>query len=103
MSCNYFHYVDQEPYIKAICKEINDEIPSTSSSSSDRTTSPLELPNLIASNIENMIVTLSSLENQLYNLEKKKQGDEEGKLDGAVSGSSEMSRRILEAKLVSGC
>jgi len=71
----------QEPYIKAVCTEIVDEIPPN-----------LDLPNLVASNIENFMLLLSSMEHRLSQAAEEK-GDEE---------SEEMQRRINVAKLVSG-
>ena len=67
----------QEPYLKAVCMEIVDEIPPN-----------LELPNMVASNIENYMDLLSGMERRLTEAKNKEMEDEE------------MDRRIAMAKLV---
>jgi hypothetical protein len=71
----------QEPYIKAVCTELTDDIPPN-----------LDLPNLVASNIENFMLLLSSMEHRLQQATKENGNDEE---------DEEMQRRINVAKLVS--
>ena len=71
----------QEAYIKATCAEISDKLPPN-----------LELPNLLAGNIENYMLLLSSMEHRL------KQAREN---NGAED--KEMERRIAIAKLVGVC
>ena len=68
----------QEPYLRATCMEIADDIPPN-----------LELPNLLAGNIENSMLLLSSME---YRLNQAKQNSE--------SEDKEMEQRIEIAKLV---
>ena len=72
----------QEPYLKAVCTEIVDDIPPN-----------LDLPNLVASNIENFMLLLSSMEHRLAQATEKNQNDE--------GEDDEMQRRINTAKLVS--
>jgi Lon protease-like protein len=67
----------QEPHIKAVCVEVADKLPPT-----------MELPNLVASNIENFMLVLSAMEHRLSKQEKKKEED------------NEMKRRINIAQLV---
>jgi len=71
----------QEPFIKATCIEIADNIPPN-----------LDLPNMIASNIENFYITLSSLDAKL----KRKQALADS-LDEVTDEN--MRRRIIEAQL----
>jgi len=73
--------VQQEPFIKAVCTELHDELPPN-----------LELPSLMASNIENMFVLLSSMEHRL--LSEKKVDDDDNDDD------PEMKQRINIARLV---
>ena len=73
----------QEPYIQAVCIEVTDRIPPN-----------LELPNLLASNIENFMLTLSSMEFQLS------QAHENDK-DSMDEQDLELERRINIARLVS--
>lgn len=70
----------QEPYLTAVCREIEDSLPPN-----------LELPNLVASNIENFMLMLSSMEHRLEQAKNKKGDDEE---------DEEMQKRIDIAKLV---
>jgi len=44
----------QEPFMEGICLEVTDTVPAS-----------LDLPNMVASNIENFVLTLSSLEHRL--------------------------------------
>ena len=67
----------QEPYIKATCMEITDQLPPN-----------LELPNVLADNIENTLLQLSSMEHQFDQALKSNQLKDE-----------EMERRIAIAKL----
>jgi Lon protease-like protein len=76
----------QEPYIRAACLEINDKIPPN-----------LDFPNLVASNIENFMVLLSSMEHRLA---KAKQGQNR-QAGEADEEESDMQRRMNIAKLVS--
>jgi hypothetical protein len=76
--------LQQEPYLKAVCRELTDTIPPN-----------LELPNLLASNIENYLLLLSSIEHQLASAPDPP-GEGEDTKDAA-----EMRRRIQIAKLVS--
>lgn len=74
--------VKQEPYLKAVCAELADQVPPN-----------MELPNLVASNIENFMLLLSSMEHRL-----SKAGVE--KEDSRGGEDSDMQRRISIAKLV---
>jgi Lon protease-like protein len=74
--------IQQEPYLKGVCREIADKIPPN-----------LELPNLVASNIENFMLLLSSMEHRLSQAADNVEDDDED--------SAEMRRRIQVAKLVS--
>jgi Lon protease-like protein len=78
--------LQQAPYLKAVCRELNDSIPPN-----------LELPNLLASNIENYILLLNSMEHQLAAAPEKETEDE------ASEEAAEMKRRIQAARLVSFC
>lgn len=71
----------QEPYLKAVCRELTDKIPPN-----------LELPNLLASNIENFMLLLSSMEHRLN--KAVEESDDEDK------ANAEMRRRIQIAQLV---
>jgi Lon protease-like protein len=73
----------QEPYIKAVCMELADSMPPN-----------LELPNLVASNIENFMLLLSSMEHRLEQANLMSTDSDSGEED------SEMKRRINIAKLV---
>jgi len=81
--------IQQEPFLKGICKEISDKIPPN-----------LELPNLVASNIENFMLLLSSMEHRLSKAmnEKKEDGSTGG---GDDKESAKIRKRIQMAKLVS--
>jgi hypothetical protein len=70
----------QEPYLKGVCRELTDKIPPN-----------LELPNLMASNIENFMLTLRSMEHELTEAADEISGGYEG---------AEMRRRIQVANLV---
>lgn len=70
----------QEPYIKAVCTEIVDDIPPN-----------LDLPNLVASNVENFMLLLSSMEFRLSQATEQSGKDDQE--------SEEMQRRINVAKL----
>jgi hypothetical protein len=72
----------QETFLKAFCTEITDSIPPN-----------LELPNLVASNIENFMLLLSSMEQRL----------EQAMEDSEDEDSASMRRRIQIAKLVRAC
>ena len=72
----------QEPYLKATCRELTDKIPPN-----------LELPNLVASNIENFMLLLSSMEHRL--------AEAAGDNDDESEEETEMRRRLQVAKLVS--
>ena len=74
----------QEPYLKAVCRELTDAVPPN-----------LELPNLLASHIENDLVLLSSMEEQLAEARDPNTAEE------ATEDEAEMRRRIQVAKLVS--
>ena len=66
-----------------MCRELNDNIPAN-----------LELPNLLASNIENYLLLLSSMEAQLAKAPANETDDENSE------EAAEMRRRIQVAKLV---
>jgi len=70
----------QEPYLKATCRELTDKIPPN-----------LELPNLVASNIENFMLLLSSMEHRL--------AEAAGDNDDESEEETEMRRRLQVAKL----
>lgn len=72
----------QEPYLKATCVELTDKIPPN-----------LELPRLVAENIDSSIMMLSAMEHRLEQVEVD--DDEDSPKD------AEMRRRIALAKLVS--
>jgi Lon protease-like protein len=80
--------VQQEPYLRGVCVEIADKLPPN-----------LELPNLVAHNIENLMVLLSSMEHRLAQA-----GKDEAEGGSAASvldeDDREMQRRIALAKLV---
>lgn len=75
----------QEPYLKGVCMELSDTIPVN-----------LELPNLVASNIENFMLLLSSMEHRLSQAMEERDGQDDGDDD------AEMRKRIQIAKLVRG-
>lgn len=79
----------QEPYIKAVCTEITDKVPPN-----------LDLPNIVAGNIENFMLTLSSME---YKLERAIEEDGLGGTlkDGldAAGDDEDLRQRIIKAKL----
>ncbi|KAG7337881.1 hypothetical protein IV203_025929 [Nitzschia inconspicua] len=77
-----FEISQQTPYIRAVCRELNDKIPPN-----------LELPNLLASNIENYLLLLSNMEAQLA-----KTPANETELEDTEE-VAEMKRRIQVAKL----
>ncbi len=72
----------EEPYMKGVCVEKVDTLPPN-----------LELPNVVASSIENMMVTLSSME---YQLEQKSLIMD----DDTNTISPSMKLRMMEAELV---
>ena len=76
--------IQQEPYLKAVCTEFTDSLPPN-----------LEPPNLVASNIENFMLLLSSMEHRLQKAREENQDDH------LEDEDSEMQRRIAIAKLVS--
>jgi Lon protease-like protein len=76
--------VQQTPFLKAVCRELSDNIPPN-----------LELPNLLASNIDNYLLLLSSMEAQLATTPTNETNDEQSE------EAAEMKRRIQVAKLVS--
>jgi Lon protease-like protein len=78
----------QTPYIKAACLEINDKVPPN-----------LEFPNLVASNIENFMLVLSSMEHRLAQA-KQERGADSATDEEEDEKDSEMQRRINIAKLV---
>ena len=69
----------QEPYLRGVCMEIIDEVPPN-----------LELPNMVASNIEHCMELLSNMDKRLGDARKNKEIEDD-----------EMDRRIALAKLVS--
>jgi Lon protease-like protein len=73
--------VKQEPYIRAVCIELRDQLPPN-----------MELPNIMASNIENFMLLLSSME---HRLSQARQNDEVLIDD---EEDAEMERRIAIAK-----
>jgi hypothetical protein len=74
-------FQQQEPYLKVACLEVIDQLPPN-----------LELPNLIASQIENLVLLLSSMEHKLKEAKATVDDDDEE--------NKEMQRRIELAKLV---
>lgn len=72
----------QEPYLTGVCRELTDKIPPN-----------LELPNLVASNIENFMLLLASMEHRLSQAMEENEGDED-------EDQVEMRKRIQVAKLV---
>lgn len=78
-------FQQQEPYLKAACLEVVDELPPN-----------LELPNLVASQIENLVLVLSSMEHKLKQAKAKNNNDD----DDDDEEDKEMQRRIELAKLV---
>jgi Lon protease-like protein len=80
----------QSPYLKAKCRELTDDIPPN-----------LELPSLVASNIENFMLLLSSMEHRLAEVrERDMNKDEDDDDDDDDDDNAEMQRRIQIAKLV---
>jgi hypothetical protein len=83
----------QQPFLKAVRSEISDKIPPN-----------LELPNLLAANIENLMLVLSSMEHRLAQAtQESTENDEDGKGKAASTldeQDREMQRRIAIAKLV---
>ena len=75
----------EEPYMKGVCVEKIDTLPPN-----------LELPNVVASSIENMMVTLSSME---YQLEQQTLDNDNDDDNDTISPS--MKLRMIEAELVS--
>lgn len=71
----------QEPYLKGMCRELSDKIPPN-----------LELPNLVASNIENFMLLLSSMEHKLAQAADESEIEDESQ--------AELRKRIQIAKLV---
>mmetsp|Transcript_102239 Transcript_102239/g.295821 ORF Transcript_102239/g.295821 Transcript_102239/m.295821 type:complete len:350 (-) Transcript_102239:1743-2792(-) len=71
----------QEPYLTATAVEITDTIPAN-----------LELPNLVASNIENFMLLLSSMEHRLSQAMEESEDEED-------DDDKEMKKRIQIAKL----
>lgn len=69
--------MQQEPYLRAVCMEIADEIPPN-----------LELPNMVGNNIQHLMELLSGMEQRLNQARKNKEIEDE-----------EMDRRITLAKL----
>jgi len=74
----------QEPYLTGVCRELSDKIPPN-----------LELPNLVASNIENFMLLLSSMEHRLLQAMEESEDEDEDQ--------AEMRKRIQIAKLVRCC
>jgi Lon protease-like protein len=70
----------QEPYLRGVCMEIIDDVPPN-----------LELPNIVADNIEHCIELLTGMDTRLSDARKNKEIEDE-----------EMDRRIALAKLVRG-
>jgi len=56
----------QEPFMQGICLEVMDTIPAS-----------LDLPNMVASNIENFVLTLSSLEHRLRSVMEDEDGNDD--------------------------
>lgn len=72
----------QEPFIKAVCIEVMDNVPAN-----------LEIPNMIASNIENFMISLSSLEYKLETNSDRKRSNYDDVSD------EDMKRRMIDAAL----
>lgn len=77
----------QEPYIKAVCVELADELPTN-----------LDMGNLLASTIEQALVAVSSMEYRLKTVEATVKGKN---LDNINDNDNAIQRRINIAKLVS--
>lgn len=77
---NLLEVTKQEPYLKAVCIEVADNFPPN-----------LELPNLLASGIDNLMLQISSMEHRLNKAREKEEVEED----------EDMQRRINIAKLVS--
>ena len=75
-------FTQQDPYLKGVCRELSDNVPVN-----------LELPNLVASNIENFMLLLSSMEHRLSQAMKENDQNEDEE-------DAEMRKRIQIAKLV---
>lgn len=73
--------MQEAPYLTGVCREISDTIPPN-----------LELPNLVASNIENFMLLLSSMEHTLSQAMGENENEDEE--------DAEMRKRIQIAKLV---
>jgi len=80
----------QEPYVKAWCTEITDKIPPN-----------LELPTIVAGNIENFMVSMSSLEQKLSEKREEEIAPEilEENEDGTNEEGGNMADRIRRAGL----
>ena len=111
--------IQEEPYMKATVMELVDEDitesgvreKSNSSSTVSGESSPIEIATLVASNIENEMVSLANMEHRLKELEdsvkQKKEEEEEkktattmGKSSSEEDGDEVMNRRLVEAQLV---
>jgi hypothetical protein len=85
----------QEPYLRGACIEVADVLPPN-----------LELPNLLANNIENHMLLLSSMEQRFKEAKLRNNSSSSGNNNTATSTSNvvqdeEMATRIALAKLVS--
>ena len=113
--------LQEEPYMKATVMELVDEDitesgvreKKSSGSTVSGESSPIEIATLVASNIENEMVSLANMEHRLKELEdsvkkkKKEEEDEEkktattmGKSSSEEDGDEVMNRRLVEAQLV---
>ena len=113
--------LQEEPYMKATVMELVDEDitesgvreKKSSGSTVSGESSPIEIATLVASNIENEMVSLANMEHRLKELEdsvKKKKEEEEdeekktattmGKSSSEEDGDEVMNRRLVEAQLV---
>ena len=80
----------QEPYLKGVCVELSDSLPPN-----------LELPNLVASNIENLVLLLSSMEHRWSQATSNTETKDTLVEEEEDEEDAEMNRRIALAKLVS--
>jgi Lon protease-like protein len=80
----------QEPYLRGACIEVADVLPPN-----------LELPNLLANNIENHMLLLSSMEQRFKETKLRNNSSGNNTGSSAIVQDEEMAARIALAKLVS--
>ena len=102
--------LQEEPYMKARVVEIFDEDVKTiglkeggASDGVKGESSPSEVASLVAGNIENMMISLSSMQHKLVEFESEKgsKSDGPGFVGNEEKGDDIMNRRIMNARLVS--